>query len=351
MRPRTRRRHRSAAALVATAMLIVVVATPASAFPPEDAAYLDFAELVDEIHAIADGHPTIARAFSIGRSFEGRELWAATVSDNVDTDENEPEVLFDGGIHGREHLSTEMAVVLFRNLVDGYGTDARITRIVDTREVTILFNLNPDGSEHDHTSSGYRSWRKNRQPTPGSTEIGTDINRNFGYHWGTNPLNASPAANTYRGPAAWSTPEASAFRRYVDGRAVGGNQQIRVHVTFHQHGRIVLYPFGWTTEPVPPDMDPDDRAALVTMATEMARRSGYAVGQSSSGEIHVGNQVDWMYATHRILSFTLEMGDSFTMPDETIATETTRNLDTVLYAIEQAGGRALLPNTAMSAPR
>lgn len=348
-----RHRHRTAAALaaaLATAVLLIgIPVTPASAYPPEDARYLDYAELVDAVQSIAARRPDIARAFSIGRSHEGRELWAATVSDNVTRDEGEPEVLFDGGIHGREHLSTEMAIVLFRSLVDGYGRDPRITRIVDTREVTIIFNLNPDGSEHDHTSTGYRSWRKNRQPTPGSAEIGTDINRNFGYRWGTNPLNASPAANTYRGPAAWSTPEASAFRRYVDGRVVGGRQQIRVHVTFHQFGRIVLYPFGWTTEPLPADMDPGDHTTLVSMATEMARRSGYQVAQSSSGEIHVGNQVDWMYATHRILSFTVEMGDSFTMPDEAIATETARNLDTALYAIEQAGGATLLPNTAIPA--
>ena len=195
------------------------------------------------------------------------------------------------------------------------------------------------------------SWRKNRQPTPGSTEIGTDINRNFGYHWGENMLNQSPAANTYRGPAAWSTPEAVAIRDHVESRVVGGAQQIRVHVTFHQHGRIVLYPFGWTTEPIPPDMEAADHERLVEMATEMARFSDYAVGQSSSGEIHVGNQVDWMYATHRILSFTIEMGDSFTMPDEAIATETARNLEAALYAIEQAGRPrgtpALLPDVAM----
>lgn len=347
MRPTTRLRHRSAAALMAVGLQLGVVASPAAAYPPQDAAYLDYAEMVAEITAITDRNPGIARAFSIGQSFEGRELWAATVSDNVATDEGEPEVLFDGGIHGREHMSTEMAVFLFRSLVDGYGSDPRVTRIVDSREVTILFNLNPDGSEHDHTASGYLSWRKNRQPTPGSSDIGTDINRNFAYHWGENTLNASAAANTYRGPAPWSTPEATAIRDYVESRVVGGTQQIRVHMTFHQFGRIVLYPFGWTTDPIPADMDAGDHAQLVAMATEMARRSGYAAAQSSSGEIHVGNEVDWMYATHRILSFTLEMGDSFTMPDEAIATETARNLDTALYAMEQAGGSALLPNTAM----
>ena len=50
-----------------------------------------------------------------------------------------------------------------------------------------------------------------------------------------------------------------------------------------------------------------------------------------------------MYATQRILSFTIEMGDSFTMPDEAIATETGRNLDAAMYAIEQAGRPAGAP--------
>jgi len=209
--------------------------------------------------------------------------------------------------------------------------------MVNSREIFILFNLNPDGSEYDHGSGTYRSWRKNRQPTPGSTEIGTDINRNFGYRWGTNPLNEAPSGETYRGPSAWSTPEASAFRDFVESRVIGGEQQIRVHVTFHQFGRIVLYPYGYTTTAVPSDMEADDHATLEAMATEMARLSGYASAQSSAwAGINVGNQMDWMYATHRIMTFTFEMGDTFTMPANAIPTETDRNMEAAYYAIERA---------------
>lgn len=342
---------RPAAALLAAALTLGVAAVPVSAYPAEDVGYLDYAEMVAAIHEIAASNPEIAELFSIGRSFEGRDLWAAKVSDHVETDENEPEVLFDGGMHGREHLSTEMAVALFRRLVEDYGATPRITGMVNRAEITIIFNLNPDGSEYDHSSGTIRSWRKNRQPTPASTEIGTDINRNFGYQWGTNPLNASPSAWTYRGPAAWSTPEASAFKTYVDGRVVGGEQQIRVHVTFHQFGRIVLYPYGYTEAAVP---DADDRATLAAMAAEMGELSGYAHAQSSYDEIHVGNQMDWLYATYGILSFTFEMGDAFFMPDEAIATETARTMGAAYYAIEQTamgmrpGRPSLLPDTAMA---
>jgi hypothetical protein len=340
-------------ALLAGCLALAAGAAPATAYPAEDSAYLDYAEMVATIDAIAARKPGIARIFSIGRSHEGRELWAARVSDNVRTDEDEPEVVFDGGMHGREHMSTEMAVALFHNLVDGHGSDARITRIVDRTEITIIFNLNPDGSEYDHASGTYLSWRKNRQPTPGSAEIGTDINRNFVYRWGTSPANASPSGLTYRGPAAWSTPEATAFKRYIEGRVTDGEQQVRVHVTFHQHGRIVLYPYGYTSEAIPPDMRAEDHAVLVRMATEMARRSGYAVAQTANFDLNAGNQMDWLYATYRVMTFTFEMGDAFAMPDEAIPTETARNMDAAYYAIEQAGvlpglGRParLLPNTA-----
>jgi len=43
--------------------------------------------------------------------------------------------------------------VLFRNLVDGHGANLRIKSMVDDNEITILFNLNPDGSEHDHSGA------------------------------------------------------------------------------------------------------------------------------------------------------------------------------------------------------
>ena len=105
------------------------------------------------------------------------------MSDNVTVDEPEPEVMFDGLHHAREHLSLEQTLAILHWLTDGYGTDQRITDIVNTREVWIVFAVNPDGAEYDLTGSPYRAWRKNRQPNPGSTAIGTDINRNYGYHW------------------------------------------------------------------------------------------------------------------------------------------------------------------------
>ena len=59
-----------------------------------------------------------------------------------------------------------------------------------------------------HLGGKFHFWRKNRQPTPGTGYIGTDLNRNYGYRWGGGGNTSSnPAAITYRGPSAFSAPE------------------------------------------------------------------------------------------------------------------------------------------------
>ena len=197
---------------LALALLIGAFAWPAAAvaaseFPKGDEGYHTYAEVAAEVAAVEAAHPDLVDRFSIGQSHLGRELWAAKVSDNVGVDEAEPEVLFDGGIHADEHMGVEMTLKILHWLVDGYGTDQRITNLVNSREVWLVFLINPDGAEHDIAGGKYHYWRKNRQPTPGSTSKGTDLNRNFGYKWGGGGRTSSnPAAITYRGPKAFSSP-------------------------------------------------------------------------------------------------------------------------------------------------
>jgi len=93
-------------------------------------------------------------------------------------------VLFLGLHHAREHLTVEMTLYILKLLTDNYGTDTQITNLVNSREIYIVFNVNPDGGEYDIATGSYRSWRKNRQPNSGSSYIGTDLNRNYGYKLG-----------------------------------------------------------------------------------------------------------------------------------------------------------------------
>ncbi len=166
---RPRRSRTSFRALIVALGLFVAVPTAvlATEFPAGFTGYHSYTEIAAETAAVAAAHPDIAQRFSIGKSHQGREMWAMKISDNVATDETEPEVLFDGATHADEHMGAEMTLRIMHWLVDGYGTDTRITNIVNSREVWIVFVVNPDGAEYDISGGKFHFWRKNRQPTSG----------------------------------------------------------------------------------------------------------------------------------------------------------------------------------------
>ena len=335
-------RARVGAGLLGLALLLpIAAATPASAaaadFPAGKTGYHTYAEMVADINAVVAAHPAIARKVSIGTSYQGRTIWAVKISDNVASDENEPEVLFDGLTHADEHMGLEMALKIMHWLVDGYATTSRIANIVNSREVWIIPAVNPDGAEYDISGGRFHYWRKNRQPNSGTSAIGTDINRNFGYRWGGGGRTSSnPAAITYRGPYAFSTPEARRVRDFLASRVVNGRQQIRTAITFHEAGRLVMWPYGYTYADVPVDMTIDDRTALATIGRRMASTNGYKPEQASDLYITSGTTRDFEYGTYRIFAYTFELSVVDYPDDSLIASETGRNKESVLYLIERA---------------
>lgn len=310
-------------------------------FPPADSAYHNYTEMSSAIQQIAAAKPSIVSRFSLGKSYENRDLWAVKISDNVTIDENEPEALFVGLHHAREHLTVEMTLYILRLLADNYGSDSRITNLVNSREIYIVFNLNPDGGEYDIANDVYRSWRKNRQPNSGSTYVGTDLNRNYGYKWGCcGGSSGSTSSDTYRGPSAFSAPETARMRDFINSRVVGGVQQIKTSISFHTYSELILWPYGYTYTDVPSDMSQDDRSVFVTLGQTMAGTNNYTPQQSSDLYITDGDLTDWAYGVHKIFAYTFEMypkGSSpgFYPPDEIIPTETARNREAVLYLLEQ----------------
>lgn len=307
--------------------LLIAAAPVAAAEPPGYEHFHTYAEMKAELDATVADHPGIAQRFDIGASYEGRKIWGIKISDNVGTDEDEPEVLFHGLTHARERLSAEMALHIVAMLTDGYGTDQRVTDIVNSREVWIVPMLNPDGAEFDFSGDVFHTWRKNRQPIPGSSEIGVDLNRQFGYMWGCcGGSSPNPPNDTYRGPAPWFAPEAVAYRDFVNSRVVGGRQQIRASISWHTAGRMVLWPYAFTKVNVPPQMALDDWKAFKALGQAMAATNGYKAQQGSDLYIVDGDQEDWAYHEHRIFSFAFEMAKGAAKRYYPTATETAAEL-------------------------
>ncbi|MFF8278620.1 M14 family metallopeptidase [Streptomyces lateritius] len=312
-------------------------------FPSADSRYHNHAEMNAEIDQRLAQYPGIMNKRVIGKTYQGRDIVAIKISDNVATDESEPEVLFTHHQHAREHLTVEMALYLLRELGAGYGSDSRITNVVNSREIWIVPDLNPDGGEYDIASGSYRSWRKNRQPNSGSSYVGTDMNRNWDYKWGCcGGSSGSKSSETYRGTAPESAPEVKVVADFVRSRVVGGKQQIKAGIDFHTYSELVLWPYGWTTANTAPGMTQDDRDAFAAVGQKMAASNGYTAEQSSDLYITDGSIDDYLWGAQKIFGYTFEMypasssGGGFYPPDEVIERETSRNKDAVLQLLENA---------------
>lgn len=328
-------------ALLLGAALLTPAPVAAAGEPNGYEYFHTYAEVVAELNQAADDHPNIASRFTLGTSYEGRAIPGIKISDNVGTDENEPEIFVNGQIHARERISGEMALYIVDMLLSGYGTNQRITDIVNGREIWIVPMVNVDGAEYDMSNGVFRLWRKNRQPIPGSAEIGVDLNRTFGFKWACcGGASNNPASDFYRGPEPWFAPETRAYRDFVNSRVVGGRQQIRQILSLHAAGRLVLWPYAYTKKDHPRTMIYDDWRAFVALSRQSAQRNGYTAQQSSDLYVDDGDMDDWAYHQHRIFAITFELAKGNPRRQyptlAQIQADEARNRPAFLYFFEQA---------------
>jgi murein tripeptide amidase MpaA len=100
------------------------------------------------LQAWAAERSDLLRLESIGKSYEGRDIWLATVT-NFETgaDLDKPAFLIEANIHAIEVTGCTAALNLIQRLLDGHGSDDKITRVLDTRCFYVVPRLNPDGAE------------------------------------------------------------------------------------------------------------------------------------------------------------------------------------------------------------
>ena len=107
-----------------------------------------YAELKERLHYFANTYPQLLKLEVIGQSYEGRDIWVASVTNsNTGPAEEKPALWFDGNIHATELVSTTACLAFIHKLTTGYGHEKRITRLLDKRTFYICPRLNPDGAE------------------------------------------------------------------------------------------------------------------------------------------------------------------------------------------------------------
>ena len=111
--------------------------------------FYSYDELTGLVKAWAEERPELVQVESIGRSYEGRDIWLVTLT-NAKTGPSieKPGFLIEANIHSVEWTGSAAALHLIRRLVDGHGGDEKVTRLLDTRTMYVVPRLNPDGAEH-----------------------------------------------------------------------------------------------------------------------------------------------------------------------------------------------------------
>lgn len=110
--------------------------------------FFRYDELTGILQAFAKEFPNLVTVESIGKSYEGRDIWLATIT-NLATGpaQEKPAMWVDGNIHATEVSPASACIYLINKVTSQYGKDADITACLDTRAFYVCPRVNPDGAE------------------------------------------------------------------------------------------------------------------------------------------------------------------------------------------------------------
>lgn len=241
--------------------------------------YPTFEEIEQFLKDIVATKPGIAKLFSIGKSVQGRDLWVVKISDNVELDEVEPEFKYISSMHGNEITGRELTQFFIKDLIEGYGSDAAITEMIDNTEIYIMPSMNPDGSK-----------KKQR-----ANANGYDLNRNF-------PDFTRGDSNTTSG-------------RQVETISVMNFQKSRkfsLSANFHGGAVVVNYPWDSTYDLHPlNDLIVDLSLGYANENPAMRSSRSFDRGITNGADWYVlnGGMQDWSYFWYNDLQVTVELSN------------------------------------------
>src|SRR3989338_2459369 len=201
------------------------------------------------------------------------------ISDNVNSDEVEPEFKYISSMHGDEITGRELTIKLIEDLAAKYATDSEIRELIDSTEIFIMPSMNPDGSENEVRSN----------------DNGRDLNRNF-------PDVSSQDANSDAGREI----ETQAIMKWQ------AQRNFALSANFHGGAVVVNYPWDSKMERHPLDaLLQDISLKYADLNSEMRTSGEFSRGITNGADWYVvrGGMQDWSYVYHNDLQVTIELSD------------------------------------------
>ena len=308
---------------------------------PVSYVYYSYQKMTELLHDLVINHSNIMSISSLGKTYEGRDIWMVKLSDNVSNNEDEPGVLLMGAHHGNEKLSFEVLIFFIKHMVenytkvntdndldglvnedpiDGFDNDEdglvdedpsedRVRDVINNSQIYLIPMVSPDGVE--------ANTRKNRAPNYGPfgyskeiTSYGVNLNRNYGYKWYSfylRPWRSSlrtslnDSSYNYRGERPFCENETKAVKQFVE------KHDIDISISYHSYGQIVFFPWIYCSKLT------KDEILFRSIGRDITNINKYEL----RGLTHyifpryngaLGTSEDWLYGVHRILSFLIELG-------------------------------------------
>ncbi|KAK6107079.1 Zinc carboxypeptidase family protein [Brugia pahangi] len=223
--------------------------------------YHSYDTIISWLNEIEHFYPNIAKVFTIGQTFEGRNIKGIKIGNPIDKI-NKRIIWIDAGIHAREWASIHTALYFIDQLISQYGIDSQITSYIDTLNFYIVPVVNPDGYEYSRSdlTPHARFWRKNRGKKVCFKDRwyrkrccnGVDLNRNFDFYWGETGSSSHICSEIYHGNAPFSEPETRAIRDKLLSAEMFG--KIDAFITLHTYSQMWIYPYGHQRRSFPNDV-------------------------------------------------------------------------------------------------
>lgn len=180
----------------------------------------------------------IVSTFSIGKSFEGREIRGLRI--NTDVIVRKKSIFFESTIHANEWITYSTVTWIINELLT--SSDEQVKLLAQRYEWYFIPVLNVDGFAYTWTND--RMWRKTRRPSDKNLFChGADPNRNWELLFGEFGASANPCSSSYAGDFAFSEPEMKQFSEFVP-----KIRDLVGYFSFHSYGQLLMLPFAYTFE-------------------------------------------------------------------------------------------------------
>jgi carboxypeptidase D len=303
-------------------------------------AYESHEAMLEKLHDLERRYPQLAQVGSVGRSVEGRDLAFIKISANVQQRSPlEPMFKYVANMHGDETVGRQMLIYLAQYLLANYGTDPRVTRLLDQTEVHLMPSMNPDGFSRSSEGCGLLSqlpFFSGPSARPNAND--KDLNRDFPKQF-EDPLDV-PFEELTRG----RQPETVALMRWIK------SNPFVLSANLHGGAVVASYPFDDSRQHQPSGLysaSPDDtffrHAAAVyasnhrTMARVRHCGDNFKDGITNGAQWYdvPGGMQDFNYLHSNDFEITLELSCCKHASADALPEEWNNNKEALLAYMEQ----------------